>query len=164
MSKEAWIKRKEEQKAILSQIDELHDKLEAAKQATDAAALEYCWEAKLLSKVVWRLRGADDPSLVADLNDPATSQIASLFQTGWHSQSALSLNAKIHFDDGELSLVFSSFAELITFAKEKELTLDTKHIRDLVESHHQQKNNHEQKAREAGNFLLSLASSGAKVV
>jgi len=170
MSKEKWLQKKEEQKEIRARIDALHDKMEKTKQEADEAALEYCWSERLLAKTTWELHQwqanpLEEVVLIATLSDhEKIREIYELFEGGYHSMSALSLNAKIQFDDGVISLAFPSFGDMTVFVKEKGLTIDTKDIQQQIDFHHERKQNCEEKIQDLSQVLLTLTSSGAKVV
>lgn len=111
---------------------ELNTELERLKIAMHDEALKEVLKDKLLSSVEWRLarrgfRGAvsieGDTRRIKD--KAAYAQLEKMFHTDYHCQTQLSFNARLRWDDGELTINFDSFDNLRSFCKEYGFKINT---------------------------------------
>jgi hypothetical protein len=104
---------------------ELNSEFEKLKIEMQDEALKEVLKDKLLSSVEWRFErrgfrgGVSIEGDTKKIKDKAAyERLEKMFHTDYHCQTHLSFNARLRWDDGELTINFDSFDDLRSFCKE----------------------------------------------
>jgi hypothetical protein len=109
-----WVHLKKQTQGLYKQISSLNTEFEHLSNQATAKAVEYCLEAGLLQKISWKFEDHYGGHVLKA--EVGSKELRELFETDYHCQTSITFDAKVHFDDGELSLRFKDMQALEDFA------------------------------------------------
>jgi hypothetical protein len=137
--------------------------LERLKVAMHEEALKELLEHNLLSSVDWTLGRRYQDNAVCLIGDtkkikdkPAYARLEKLFHTDYHCQTNISFNARLRWDDGELTLNFDSLEQLHSFCKEYSFKVNTNAIRESIDENLEKISSLTTKVEQQRKYLLEL--------
>lgn len=141
---------KQKSKELFEQISNLSTELELLNEKVKEEALKNLAQEKLLSRLSWELnydsltwRGTLTPkkptvTLVAsriqtDIEaQEAQDRLCEMFEIGYHCQTMITHESQLRFDDGEMSLRFTSLEEMKNFCVEHDIKINVAKVRSLI--------------------------------
>lgn len=103
------------------------------RQERDELIAQLILDEKMLAGTTWDLALGDITNLSYKETNPGELEgIKSLIRVDWHSTFELEEGVELHFDDGEISLIFKDPKQVLSFIRKNELIIGGAKVADRL--------------------------------